>query len=135
MSSRFMLSSSLRRVYRAGALRQASHLGDNSAAMSTIARFWDEAIVPALVEYIRIPAKSPHFGWAKDGQVILQEVGIGPTRIDAVMGVSKAYRPARKPESSPSAAPAPAAMATPAPQAEPAVPAAMAAQADRCVIP
>ena len=35
--------------------------------MSTIARFWDDAIVPALVEYIRIPAKSPHFdpGWAR----------------------------------------------------------------------
>src|SRR5512135_1871293 len=71
MSSRFMLSSSLQRVYRAGALRQASHLGDNSAAMSTIARFWDEAIVPALVEYIRIPAKSPHFDpdWAKNGHI------------------------------------------------------------------
>jgi hypothetical protein len=26
-----------------------------------ISRFWQEAIVPALVEYIRIPAKSPHF--------------------------------------------------------------------------
>ena len=29
-----------------------------------------------------VPAKSPHFGWAKDGPVILQEVGTGPTRID-----------------------------------------------------
>ena len=26
-----------------------------------IAQFWDDAIVPALIEYIRIPAKSPHF--------------------------------------------------------------------------
>lgn len=31
---------------------------------------------------IVVPAKSAHFGWAKDGQVILQEVGTGPTRID-----------------------------------------------------
>ncbi|HXZ92687.1 MAG TPA: M20/M25/M40 family metallo-hydrolase [Burkholderiales bacterium] len=39
--------------------------------MTTIARFWDEAIVPALVEYIRIPAKSPHFDpdWAKNGHI------------------------------------------------------------------
>jgi len=39
--------------------------------MATIARFWDEAIVPALVEYIRIPAKSPHFDpdWAKNGHI------------------------------------------------------------------
>ena len=35
----------------------------------SIAKFWDEAIVPKLVEYIRIPAKSPHFDkeWAKNG--------------------------------------------------------------------
>jgi len=39
--------------------------------MSRIARFWDEAIVPALVDYIRIPAKSPHFDaeWAKRGHI------------------------------------------------------------------
>src|SRR5688572_7890349 len=39
--------------------------------MSPIARFWDEAIVPALVDYIRIPAKSPHFdsAWAKNGHI------------------------------------------------------------------
>lgn len=29
--------------------------------MNPISRFWDSAIVPALVDYIRIPAKSPHF--------------------------------------------------------------------------
>jgi acetylornithine deacetylase/succinyl-diaminopimelate desuccinylase-like protein len=29
--------------------------------LRTIGQFWDDAIVPALVEYIRIPAKSPHF--------------------------------------------------------------------------
>src|SRR5574341_538537 len=39
--------------------------------MTRIARFWDEAIVPALVEYIRIPAKSPHFDkdWAQHGYI------------------------------------------------------------------
>ena len=39
--------------------------------MNQIAKFWDEAIVPALVEYIRIPAKSPHFDkeWAKHGHI------------------------------------------------------------------
>ena len=39
--------------------------------MTQIAKFWDEAIVPALVEYIRIPAKSPHFDkdWAKSGHI------------------------------------------------------------------
>jgi acetylornithine deacetylase/succinyl-diaminopimelate desuccinylase-like protein len=39
--------------------------------MTRIARFWDESIVPALVEYIRIPAKSPHFDkdWAKNGHI------------------------------------------------------------------
>jgi acetylornithine deacetylase/succinyl-diaminopimelate desuccinylase-like protein len=36
-----------------------------------IAKFWDEAIVPALVDYIRIPAKSPHFDhdWARHGHI------------------------------------------------------------------
>jgi acetylornithine deacetylase/succinyl-diaminopimelate desuccinylase-like protein len=39
--------------------------------MSRIAQFWDDAIVPALVEYIRIPAKSPHFdpAWEKNGHI------------------------------------------------------------------
>ncbi len=39
--------------------------------MSPIAKFWDEAIVPALVDYIRIPAKSPHFDaeWARHGHI------------------------------------------------------------------
>ena len=34
-------------------------------------KFWDEEIVPALVDYIRIPAKSPHFdpAWAKSGHI------------------------------------------------------------------
>src|SRR5258706_9785356 len=39
--------------------------------MTRIAQFWDDAIVPALVEYIRIPAKSPHFdkAWEKNGHI------------------------------------------------------------------
>jgi len=34
-------------------------------------KFWDEAIVPALIDYIRIPAKSPHFDkeWARHGHI------------------------------------------------------------------
>ena len=36
-----------------------------------IPQFWDDAIVPALREYIRIPAKSPHFdkSWQKNGYI------------------------------------------------------------------
>ncbi len=39
--------------------------------MSPISDFWDAAIVPALVEYIRIPAKSPHFDreWQSQGHI------------------------------------------------------------------
>ncbi len=38
---------------------------------SRIGQFWDEAIVPALVDYIRIPAKSPHFDkeWQAHGHI------------------------------------------------------------------
>jgi acetylornithine deacetylase/succinyl-diaminopimelate desuccinylase-like protein len=38
---------------------------------SSIPQFWDDAIVPALTEYIRIPAKSPHFdkAWQKSGHI------------------------------------------------------------------
>jgi acetylornithine deacetylase/succinyl-diaminopimelate desuccinylase-like protein len=36
-----------------------------------IAQFWDDAIVPTLVDYIKIPAKSPHFdkAWRKNGYI------------------------------------------------------------------
>ena len=36
-----------------------------------IAEFWDDSIVPALRDYIRIPAKSPHFdrAWQKNGYI------------------------------------------------------------------
>jgi acetylornithine deacetylase/succinyl-diaminopimelate desuccinylase-like protein len=39
--------------------------------MNRIAEFWDDAIVPALVEYIKVPAKSPHFdkAWEKNGHI------------------------------------------------------------------
>jgi acetylornithine deacetylase/succinyl-diaminopimelate desuccinylase-like protein len=39
--------------------------------MNTIAQFWNDSIVPTLVEYIRIPAKSPHFdkAWAANGHI------------------------------------------------------------------
>jgi acetylornithine deacetylase/succinyl-diaminopimelate desuccinylase-like protein len=36
-----------------------------------INQFWDDAIVPALVEYVKIPAKSPHFdkAWPQNGYI------------------------------------------------------------------
>ena len=39
--------------------------------MDALSRFWDDAIVPALVDYIRIPAKSPYFdkAWAANGHI------------------------------------------------------------------
>jgi acetylornithine deacetylase/succinyl-diaminopimelate desuccinylase-like protein len=39
--------------------------------MNATARFWDGSIVPALVDYIRIPAKSPHFDrdWETNGHI------------------------------------------------------------------
>src|SRR2546429_5108044 len=42
-----------------------------AAASSRIAEFWDQAIVPTLVEYIRIPAKSPNFDaeWHAHGHI------------------------------------------------------------------
>jgi hypothetical protein len=39
--------------------------------LKTIAQLWDDSIVPAITEYIRIPAKSPHFDrdWQKHGHI------------------------------------------------------------------
>src|ERR1044071_10523635 len=39
--------------------------------LQSISRFWDGEIVPAITEYIRIPAKSPHFDhdWQKHGHI------------------------------------------------------------------
>src|SRR3954470_18088567 len=41
------------------------------ASSNGIAEFWDQSIVPALTEYIRIPAKSPHFDhdWQAHGHI------------------------------------------------------------------
>ena len=41
------------------------------ARMKRISEFWDDAIVPKLVEYIAIPAKSPHFDpqWQANGHI------------------------------------------------------------------
>ena len=42
-----------------------------SAATDRIAQQWDDDIVPRLVDYIRIPAKSPHFDpdWEANGHI------------------------------------------------------------------
>ena len=39
--------------------------------MSSIGAFWETSIVPALIDYVRIPAKSPHFDrdWQKSGHI------------------------------------------------------------------
>jgi len=39
--------------------------------VTAISKFWDDAVVPTLVDYIRIPAKSPHFDheWARHGHI------------------------------------------------------------------
>ena len=42
-----------------------------SALAASVARTWNDSIVPQLVEYIRIPAKSPHFDpqWERNGHI------------------------------------------------------------------
>ena len=55
-----------------------------------ISQFWDDAIVPALVDYIRIPAKSPHFdkAWQKNGYIdAAVELAAGWCRKHAVPGM------------------------------------------------
>ena len=44
---------------------------DSSALSDLVARRWDEDLVPRLTEYIRVPAKSPHFDpdWAASGHI------------------------------------------------------------------
>ncbi len=44
---------------------------NTTALAASVARTWDGSIVPQLVEYIRIPAKSPHFDpqWEKHGHI------------------------------------------------------------------
>jgi acetylornithine deacetylase/succinyl-diaminopimelate desuccinylase-like protein len=44
---------------------------DAVATRAYVQRVWDDSIVPALTEYIRIPAKSPHYDakWAENGHI------------------------------------------------------------------
>lgn len=44
---------------------------DTSALSQFVSEAWDEEIVPELVEYVRIPAKSPHFDphWDSNGHI------------------------------------------------------------------
>ena len=59
--------------------------------MNAIARFWDDEIVPALIDYIRIPAKSPHFdpGWDAHGHIgRAVELAAGWCRRHAVQGMT-----------------------------------------------
>jgi acetylornithine deacetylase/succinyl-diaminopimelate desuccinylase-like protein len=44
---------------------------NTTALAASVARTWDTSIVPQLVEYIRIPAKSPHFDplWENNGHI------------------------------------------------------------------
>src|SRR5688572_30915482 len=51
---------------------------------------WDSSIVPALTDYIRIPAKSPHFDkdWAKNGHIdAAVELAAGWCRKHAIQGM------------------------------------------------
>ena len=55
-----------------------------------ISQFWDDAIVPALVDYIRIPAKSPHFDkdWSANGYIdSAVELAAGWCRSNALPGM------------------------------------------------
>src|SRR5256885_12079691 len=44
---------------------------DATATRTYVERVWDDSIIPALTEYIRIPAKSPHYDakWAENGHI------------------------------------------------------------------
>src|SRR5438067_106255 len=58
--------------------------------MSRIAEFWDDVVVPALVEYVAIPAKSPHFdhAWRKNGHIdAAVELAAAWCRQNAVAGM------------------------------------------------
>jgi quercetin dioxygenase-like cupin family protein len=48
---------------------------------------WDESKLRALPpgSFLTEPPKSPHFNWAKDGEVILQITGYGPTDATAIL--------------------------------------------------
>src|SRR5262249_815672 len=44
---------------------------DETAARQYVQRVWDESVIPTLTEYVRIPAKSPHFDpqWKEHGHI------------------------------------------------------------------
>ena len=59
--------------------------------MTPISHLWDSSIVPTLVDYIRIPAKSPHFDkdWAKNGHIdAVVEFAVGWCRRNALPEMS-----------------------------------------------
>ena len=43
---------------------------DKKSLQSFVNKFWDDSILPTLIEYIKIPNKSPSFDpdWKKNGQ-------------------------------------------------------------------
>ena len=43
----------------------------DASLAAAIARHWDDEIVAQLTDYVRIPAKSPHFDaeWKKNGHI------------------------------------------------------------------
>src|SRR5512144_206266 len=55
---------------------------DHDRLLTDVAKKWDDEIVPQLIDYVRIPAKSPGFdrGWAQHGYldqaVALAEKGV-----------------------------------------------------------
>ena len=58
--------------------------------MSGVEEFWNDCIVPCLIDYIRIPAKSPHFdkSWAKNGHIdAAVELAAGWCRKNAIEGM------------------------------------------------
>jgi acetylornithine deacetylase/succinyl-diaminopimelate desuccinylase-like protein len=60
------------------------------ATSTRISQFWDDAIVPSLIEYIKIPAKSPHFdkAWQQHGHIdAAVELAASWCRKNAVAGM------------------------------------------------
>ena len=60
-----------RAAERAAIVADPAAVVDPAALEAFVARAWDERIVPALTEYIRVPAKSPMFDaqWAEHGHI------------------------------------------------------------------
>ena len=55
-----------------------------------ISQFWNDSIVPALTEYINVPAKSPHFdkAWAQNGHIdAVVELAAAWCRRNAIAGM------------------------------------------------